>query len=74
MRLLILIVMVVSNRRRKIFKYCKICPIRKCARERKVKSCAFCSDYPCEELLKLFKGYPKAKENLETLRRKRNVT
>ena len=57
-----------------IFKYCKICPIRKCARERKVKSCVFCSVYPCEELLKLFKGYPKAKENLETLRRKRNIT
>lgn len=29
---------------------CKKCPIRKCARKKKVENCAYCPDYACDEL------------------------
>ncbi|NLF02040.1 MAG: DUF3795 domain-containing protein [Anaerolineales bacterium] len=33
------------------------CGIRKCARERGADICPFCSDYPCERIQALAKGY-----------------
>ena len=39
------------------------CPIRKCAIERKVEYCAFCSDYPCETMKRL--GYTKYADELK---------
>lgn len=35
----------------RIFGHCNICEIRKCGREKNVKNCAHCSEYPCERLL-----------------------
>jgi len=52
-----------------IFNYCQVCEIRKCGKERKVKNCGYCSDYPCELLNKFLVQVPKAKVNLETVRR-----
>lgn len=57
----------------RIFSYCGICEIRKCGREKKVKNCGFCADYPCERLSKLFAEYSKAKETLDGIRREQGV-
>ena len=51
-----------------IFHYCETCEIRKCARERKIENCAYCTDYPCENLSKIFASYPKAKETLDSIK------
>lgn len=34
------------------------CAIRRCARERGIDTCAFCTEYPCERVLAVAKGYP----------------
>ena len=52
----------------RIFSGCLKCEIRKCARERKVGSCANCDDYPCEILRKNFLLDPSAKKRLEEIR------
>jgi len=56
-----------------VFSYCNVCEIRKCGREKKVKNCGFCSEYPCERLSKLFAEYSKAKETLDGIRREYGV-
>jgi len=57
----------------RIFSYCNICEIRKCGREKEVKNCAYCHEYPCEKLSELFKKYSKAKETLDEVRREPNI-
>ncbi|MEA3475769.1 MAG: DUF3795 domain-containing protein [Candidatus Cloacimonadota bacterium] len=52
----------------RLFGYCNECPIRKCAMERNISNCAYCDDYPCEELNKFHKFAPDAKATLETIR------
>jgi hypothetical protein len=52
----------------KVFSYCNICEIRKCGKEKQIENCAHCDDYPCEKLSKVFSGYPKAKETLDSIR------
>jgi hypothetical protein len=53
----------------RIFSYCNICEIRKCGREKNVKNCAHCPEYPCEKLSQLFSKYSKAKETLDEIKR-----
>jgi len=57
----------------RIFEYCNVCEIRKCGMEKKVKNCAYCSEYPCDKLSKLFSQYPKAKETLDEIKRELSV-
>ncbi len=45
------------------------CKIKACAIEKKVRNCAHCSDYSCEELEKFFGFAPEAKTTLEGIRR-----
>ncbi|MGC9345692.1 MAG: DUF3795 domain-containing protein [Candidatus Bathyarchaeales archaeon] len=52
-----------------IFSYCTLCEIRKCGREKKVKNCAYCLEYPCGKLSELFSKYSKAKDTLDEVRR-----
>ncbi len=52
----------------RLFSYCSLCEIRKCAREKAIENCAHCNDYPCGKLSKLFSQYSKAKETLDNLR------
>ena len=33
----------------RLFSYCSTCEIRKCAREKKVATCAACPEYSCAE-------------------------
>lgn len=58
----------------RVFRYCKLCGIRKCGMEKKIKNCAFCSEYHCEKLSELFGAYPKARENLDGIRREHGIT
>ena len=51
-----------------IFSYCKTCGIRKCGKERNVKNCAYCANYPCKNLSELFSKYSKAKIVLDEIR------
>lgn len=51
----------------------KICKVRPCAEERKVRTCAHCDDYPCGKLKALLKELqkddPVGAENLEKIRK-----
>lgn len=49
--------------------FCTGCQIRKCAVEKGIESCAYCGDYPCEALEKLFTTDAGARQRLDALRR-----
>jgi len=38
----------------RLFSECQKCQIRKCARQKRLENCAYCSEYACEKLSKLF--------------------
>jgi hypothetical protein len=57
----------------RVFKYCNICEMRKCGREKKLVNCAYCSEYPCEKLTELFSKYSKAKETLSAIRSEHGI-
>lgn len=38
----------------RLYSGCQKCKIRKCASEKKLENCAYCSEYPCEQLIKFF--------------------
>ena len=52
----------------RLFSGCIECEIRKCAIEKKIKTCAFCSDYACEKLEKHFLLDPEIRKRLEQIR------
>ena len=51
-----------------LFSGCSNCKIRNCAIEKGIDCCAYCADYPCENLGEMFKLDPSAKERLERIR------
>jgi len=54
----------------RIFNYCKVCNIRKCGMEKKVKNCAYCEDYACEKLNKFYeRAGPEVKQTLEEIKK-----
>jgi hypothetical protein len=55
----------------KLFNYCGQCDIRKCAKEKGVKNCAYCAEYPCEKLSAFLKNAPEAKAVLDEIRKKK---
>jgi hypothetical protein len=52
----------------RLFSKCVNCEIRKCARLKKIESCAFCGEYACERLNKFFETDPEARTRLEMIR------
>lgn len=54
----------------RLFSGCLNCKIRRCAIDKGIISCAYCSDYICGNLNEFFKTDPSAKERLELLRNK----
>ena len=52
----------------KLFSACKTCPIRICAREKKLESCAYCLEYACGKLEAFIKIDPGAKSRLDAIR------
>lgn len=54
----------------RLFSGCARCEIRACAIARNCSSCAFCPDYACRKLQKLFETDPHAQMRLESIRAK----
>jgi hypothetical protein len=55
----------------RLFSGCKKCEVRKCAREKGLKNCAYCRQYPCEKLNKLYDSggvEADAKKRLDTIK------
>ncbi|MBN1387608.1 MAG: DUF3795 domain-containing protein [Bacteroidales bacterium] len=52
----------------RIFPGCLKCEIRKCAGQKRIDSCAYCDDYPCEILSNNFSLDQDAKKRLEQIR------
>jgi hypothetical protein len=52
----------------KLFSACKDCPIRKCAIEKQLESCAYCEEYICQALEEFFAREPDAKKLLDEIR------
>lgn len=48
--------------------HCAECEIRACGAEKAVDTCADCSDYACEKLIRFFEFVPEAKQSLDGLR------
>lgn len=53
----------------RLFSWCSECPVRKCAQEREFENCAYCDDYVCDNLKKIFDMVSKAKQTLEEIRK-----
>ena len=57
---------------RRLFKFCRVCDVRRCGREKCVENCAYCQEFPCEKLSGLWKRFSltEPKTTLEGIRRK----
>lgn len=54
--------------------YCSMCEIRTCGLQKNIATCAHCSDYACEKLVKFLEMAPaSAKKTLEEMRAKLRV-
>jgi hypothetical protein len=51
----------------RIFNYCKICEIRKCGKEKGLRNCGYCGEYPCHKLDFIFNNAPDAKKRLDKI-------
>jgi len=58
----------ISNSER-LFGHTKVCEIRRCGLDKKIKNCAYCDEYACEKLTDFFKVAPEAKNNLDEVRK-----
>jgi hypothetical protein len=52
------------------FSWCNNCPIRSCAISRSYRTCAECTELPCEHNRALYQAVPEAFGNLQELRKK----
>ena len=53
----------------RLFQHCNVCEFRKCARAKKVSTCAACPEYACEKLEAFLVQVPEARAVLEGLRK-----
>lgn len=51
----------------KVVNFCAKCDIRECAKNRNLTSCAFCQEFPCQMIHKVFGKNPDALERLKIL-------
>jgi hypothetical protein len=51
----------------RIFSYCKVCEIRKCGKAKGLKTCGYCSEYPCSKLDFIFSNAPDVKKRLDEM-------
>lgn len=58
-----------TSKSKNVFLHCTVCEFRKCGQDRKIKNCAYCTEYPCENLSKFFTQVPIAKTNLDEIRK-----
>ena len=52
----------------RLFNHCKVCVIRKCGKEKSIANCAYCDEYACENLEKIFQMVPDTKKQLDEIR------
>ena len=52
----------------RLFSHCKVCVIRKCGKEKSIANCAYCDEYACEKLEKIFQVVPDTKKQLDEIR------
>ncbi len=52
----------------RLFNHCKVCVIRKCGKEKSIANCAYCDEYACEKLEKIFQMVPDTKKQLDEIR------
>jgi len=57
----------------RLFSYCATCEIRKCARGKKLATCASCPEYSCQKLDEFLAQAPEARKVLEKLRKDGSV-
>ena len=50
-----------------VFNYCNVCEIRKCGKEKGLKNCGYCGEYPCHKLNFIFSNAPDAKNRLDKI-------
>jgi hypothetical protein len=57
---------------KKLFKFCRVCEVRRCGYEKGVVNCAYCGEFPCEKLTGFWKSFnvTGARETLEGIRKK----
>jgi hypothetical protein len=48
--------------------HCAVCQIRTCAKEKGLKNCGYCLNYPCAQLEFVIKHYPVARERLDAIK------
>lgn len=53
---------------RRLFLASKKCPIRKCAGQKGLENCAYCTEYACKQIEAFFKTDPTAKARLDEIR------
>ena len=61
---------------RRLHTFCQVCDVRKCGLQRGIENCAYCGEFPCGKLEKLWSGFrtvsgAEAKANLEKIRESR---
>ena len=54
----------------RLFSHCRVCEIRKCGKEKDLQNCAYCNEYTCEKLEKIFQMVPDAKKRLDQIQSK----
>jgi thiol-disulfide isomerase/thioredoxin len=54
----------------RLFTHCGVCEIRKCGQEKKIKNCAYCNEYSCQNFKKFFVLVPYGKANLKEIKNK----
>ncbi|MBW2062603.1 MAG: DUF3795 domain-containing protein [Deltaproteobacteria bacterium] len=55
----------------RVIKFCNACEVRRCGFEKNVENCAFCGEYACERLNRIYEFIqtPVAKATLEEIRK-----
>ena len=53
----------------RLINFCSACDVRRCGFEKNIKNCAYCDEYPCEKLDKIFGMAPEAKATLEEIKK-----
>ncbi len=53
----------------RLFSHCSVCEIRLCGREKDVKNCGYCHEYPCQKLSTFFQMVPQSKITLDEIRK-----
>jgi len=50
-----------------VFNYCNVCEIRRCGKEKGLKNCGYCSEYPCHKLNFIFSNNLDTKKRLDEI-------